>query len=100
MTDTVTVKLHVEEKPDIIYRTRLIITPEIITFIYRLDSTEPVNGIWPVRAEVYGRFRLARPGTWSFNKPARKTQWFYQAWPEHWPTWLIDLGAEHRPHQS
>ncbi|MEU0844297.1 hypothetical protein ABZ370_33145 [Streptomyces sp. NPDC005962] len=99
MTDIATVKLHVQGKPEITYRARRIITPEIITFIYLLDAPEPVNGIYPARAEVYGPCRLVRPGKFSFNNPRANTQWFYQGWPEDWPAWLIDLGAEHRPHR-
>ncbi|MEV7089446.1 hypothetical protein AB0O07_26745 [Streptomyces sp. NPDC093085] len=100
MIDIVTVKLHVQDRPDIVYRERVIITPEIITFRYRLDALGPVNGICPARAEVYGPTRLVDPGPYSFGNPPTGTTWFYRGHPEHWPAWLIDLGAEHRPNPA
>ncbi|MFJ6185064.1 hypothetical protein [Streptomyces sp. NPDC092295] len=99
-SDIVTVKLRLQDRPDIVYRDRTIITPESVTFRYLLDAPGPVNGIYPVRAEVYGPTRLVRPGAWGWNSPPTRCTWFYRGHPEHWPAWLIDLGAQHRPNHA
>ncbi|WP_030892491.1 hypothetical protein [Streptomyces sp. NRRL S-1868] len=96
MPDTITKRLHVAEQglPEITYRDREIVTPEIITLIYLPDSPGPVNGIYPGRAEVEGPSRGARPG---MHGPPRSCIWFYRKHPNFWPAWLIDFGAQHRP---
>ncbi|MGW2507866.1 hypothetical protein ACWC0A_00310 [Streptomyces scopuliridis] len=94
-TDTVTVKLHVHGKPDVRDLGKSIITPQTVTLIYRPDSPGPVNGIYPVRAEVTGPARSAHTGQ---RWPVRDmTEFFDRDHPQHWPHWLIDFGAEHRP---
>lgn len=98
MSDTVTVKLHVQGKPDILYRNQLTLTPETISLIYRLDLPEPsADGIYPIRAEAEGRARSARPNSIGMGQRNRRAVWFYRNYPDLWPGWLIQLGAEHRP---
>lgn len=102
MTDTVTVTLQAQGHPDLLYRDR-IITPETITLVYRLDTPTPTpEGIYPIRAEVEGRARSARPTSIGMGRRRnRRAAWLYRTHPEHWPAWLIKLGAQHRPqHQQ
>lgn len=102
MADTVVVKLHVQDKPDIDDRGgRIILAPQIITLVYRLDLPDPTpEGIYPIRAEVEGRARSARPNPIGMGSRNRRALWFYRAHPEFWPAWLIQLGAEHRPRRD
>ncbi|WP_369359585.1 hypothetical protein [Streptomyces sp. cg2] len=107
--DTVTVKLHVQDKPDLRHR-RLVVIPRVIVLTYLPTDPGPVEGIHPIRAEVEGplRTRAEIEGrvpplvevhgpshTWGRNWRA---VWLYRNWPQHWPEWLIQLGAEQRPH--
>ncbi|MEV7500613.1 hypothetical protein [Streptomyces sp. NPDC093018] len=96
MADTITIRLEVKDQglPDITYRNKRIVTPEVITFIYVPDNPGSDHGIYPVRAEVEGPCRGARPG---MRGPRRTTEWFYRNWPQDWPDWLIALAAAHRP---
>ncbi|MFH8631128.1 hypothetical protein ACH4CC_14800 [Streptomyces lydicus] len=107
--DTVTVKLHVHSKPDLHYR-RLVVIPRVITLTYLPEDPGPVGGIHPARAEVEGHLRsrleiagIVRPLIEvEESRPTRgrnwRSVWLYRNWPEYWPSWLIELGAEHRPH--
>ncbi|MFE9538496.1 hypothetical protein [Streptomyces sp. NPDC006691] len=99
MRDTVTVKLHVQEMPDIVERGgRFILSPEVISLVYRLDLPDPSDeGIYPLRAEIEGRARSARPTAIGMGLRNRRAIWFYRAHPDLWPDWLIQLGVEHRP---
>ncbi|WTO35913.1 hypothetical protein OG399_16705 [Streptomyces achromogenes] len=96
MRDTITKRIHVKDQglPEVNYRNKRLVTPEIITLIYVPDDPGPVNGIYPVRAEVSGPCRSPHPGG---QGPAYTTEWFYRAWPQFWPDWLITFAAEHRP---
>ncbi|MEW1724130.1 hypothetical protein [Streptomyces sp. NPDC093109] len=97
MNDTVTVTRHVRGKPDVRDLGKSIITPETVTFIYRLDNPGPVNGIYPVRAEVTGPARSAHTNE-PYNDGRRDlTEFFDRDRPQDWPDWLIAFGAEHRP---
>ncbi|WP_326678633.1 hypothetical protein [Streptomyces sp. NBC_01237] len=91
MTDTVTVKLHVEGMPDYTYRAKRTLTPEIVRLTYRLGDLDPVNGIHPIYARIEGP---AVDGPYDVD---RQTEVIYRSHPQHWPTWLIALGAEHCP---
>lgn len=93
--DRITTRLHVQGLPDITYRAKRIVAPQIITLTYLPDAPGPVNGIYPASAAVEGPCRAARPG--GMRTPTRTTEVFYRAWPQHWPQWLIELGAENRP---
>ncbi|MFF4288686.1 hypothetical protein ACFY0R_25800 [Streptomyces sp. NPDC001633] len=105
-------KLHVQGKPDLRDR-RLLVEPRIVTLTYLLDAPDPVGGIYPSRAEVAGplvtplieAFRHTAGNeveepldnthvTWGRNWRA---VWLYPNYPENWPSWLIELGAKHRP---
>ncbi|MET7484047.1 hypothetical protein [Streptomyces sp. NPDC005538] len=99
MRDSITKRFNVKDRglPDINSRNKRIVTPEIITLIYVPDDPGPVNGIYPVRVEVEGPCRRARPS--QFPTPRRTTEWFYRNWPEFWPDWLITFAANHRPNQ-
>ncbi|MER6021361.1 hypothetical protein [Streptomyces anulatus] len=102
MTDTVTVTLQAQGHPDFLYRGQIIITPETITLVYRLDNPTPTpEGIYPIRAEVEGLALSARPTSIGMGFRNRRAAWLYRTHPEHWPAWLIELGAQHRPqHQQ
>ncbi|MFF8694969.1 hypothetical protein ACF08W_22495 [Streptomyces sp. NPDC015144] len=100
MTDIVTVKLDVQNKPDIQYSCDFALTPQVITLIYRLDLPDPSpEGIHPIRAEVEGRAYKLRPTSMGMDRN-RRCRWFYRAHPEFWPDWLIQLGAEYRPQRG
>ncbi|MEV6807322.1 hypothetical protein [Streptomyces sp. NPDC051132] len=96
MRETIIKRFDVEDQglPEINYRNKRLVTPEIITLVYLPDDPGPVNGIYPVRVEVEGPCRGARPGG---DGPARTTEVFHRVWPQFWPAWLITFAAEHRP---
>ncbi|MGQ4514855.1 hypothetical protein [Streptomyces sp. DW26H14] len=98
--DIITKKIRVADKglPDIDYRSKRIVTPEIITLRFSVDNPGPVNGIYPVRAEVAGPCRSAHRGPRvMYATPAYTTEWFYRLHPQFWPAWLIEFGNAHRP---
>jgi hypothetical protein len=97
MTDTVTVTRRVHGNPDVRGLGKSIITPETVTLVYRLDSPGPVNGIYPVRAEVTGPARSAQTNEPHVEGIHDLTEFFDRDHPQHWPAWLIDIGAENRP---
>ncbi|MCM2391319.1 hypothetical protein [Streptomyces albipurpureus] len=99
MVDTVTVTRQVHGKPDVRDLGKSIITPQTVRLIYRLDSPGPINGIYPVRAEVTGPARSAQTNKPHSDGIRHLTEFFDRDQPQHWPTWLIQLGAEHRPQQ-
>ncbi len=96
MTDTITIRINVSEMglPDITYRNKRIVTPETITLTYLADDPGPVNGIYPVLAQVEGPCRGVHPGD---QGPSRTTEWFRRGYPGLWPEWLITFAADHRP---
>ncbi|MYQ99969.1 hypothetical protein [Streptomyces sp. SID6139] len=96
MVDTITIRLEVKDRgfPDITYRNRRFVTPEVITFVCVPGNPGPGHGIYPVRAEVEGPCRGARPG---MHGPRRTTERFYRGWPQDWTDWLIALASAQWP---
>ncbi|MEV5597605.1 hypothetical protein [Streptomyces sp. NPDC052496] len=70
---------------------KLLVTPEKVTFYYRLGEDSPVQ------AHVHGPCRPAEPRTVPFPLPGTSTIVFYRGWPQYWPDWLRDLGTRHQP---
>jgi hypothetical protein len=87
---TVTVRLPVTDKPDVLdwLGRKVIVTPRTVELIYRPG----IQG--PATANITGPARPA-PRIQPFHGDMTIT--YDHQHPEHWPQWLRDLGTEHTP---